>query len=404
MTTFRVKIISSAYPNIKPKENESITIASSPAIFSEESICGYNILIVRQENVGSYDDVKQFSKEELDEFFGKPSVVVCLSDKEQLYEYGGWYVGPQKPEPVRNYHWLPEAKGLIISSKKGEGLEPTGDAGRLSNLLNAYEWEWKCTFVKLPSKYIPIARNISNQSVALRADIGEGRVFIIPTPEINPYDYDRYPAFLRQLIDVCEEEIQELSERERQEPDWVQQEVDPLESKLFGDFIPLYERYQTLRGARRLLYETSTSLTRIVHFIMTKMGFSAEMKEGGGTHDIEICEDDFNSVIEVTSSEEDWINIRKTRQLLDWCQRFEREQNKKPKGILIANHFCNHPPTERDEPFTIEASKQGEAEGFCLMTTVQLYKIFCKFLKGEMSKDEIKQLFLETQGLLQFED
>lgn len=399
MTTFRVKIISSAYPNIKPKENESITIASSPAIFSEESICGYNILIVRQENVGSYDDVKQFNKEELDEFLNKPSIILCLSDKEITY------LGPLTwvQLTAANYEWLPDIQGLKIVNKKGKGLEPTGDAGRLSNLLNAYEWEWKCTFVKLPSKYIPIALNISNQSVALRADISEGRVFIIPTPEINPFDYDKYPAFLRQLIDVCEEEIQELSERERQEPDWVQQEVDPLESKLFRDFIPLYELYQTLRGARRLLYETSTSLTRIVHFLMTKMGFSAEMKEEGGTHDIEVNEDDFNSVIEVTSSEEDWINIRKTRQLLDWCQRFEREQGKKPKGILIANHFCNYPTPQRDVPFTRDALKQGEDEGFCLMTTVQLYEIFCKFLKGEMGKDEIKKLLLETTGLLEFE-
>lgn len=401
MASFRVKIVVSGYPTIEPKQNESISISSSPSVFSEESICGYNILIVDQGNVSSYSDVKQFNKEELDEFLNKPSIILCLSDKEITYL--GPFTWVQVQLTAANYEWLPDIQGLKIVNKKGKGLEPTSDAGRFSNLFNTYEWGWKCSFSKLPPKYIPIAYNISNQSVAVTADISQGKVFIIPTPEITPYDYDKYPTFLRQLIDVCEEEIQELARRERKGPDWLEQHVDPLESKLLHDWFPYYERYNVLRGARKLFYETGLDLTRIVHFVITTMRFNAKIKEEEGIQDIEICEDEFNSVIEVTSSEDDWINIRKTRQLLDWCRRFEREQNKKPKGILIVNHFCNHPPTERDEPFTREALKQGEDEGFCLMTTVQLYKMFCKFLKNEIKKAEIRKLFLDTKGLLELE-
>lgn len=117
----------------------------------------------------------------------------------------------------------------------------------------------------------------------------------------------------------------------------------------------------------------------------------------------EICEDDLDIIIEVTSCENNWISINKTRQLLDWCRRFERERNNKPKGILIVNHYCEYPPPERDEPFTRAALKQGEAEGFCLMTTVQLYHIFGKFLKEEIDKDKIKRLLLDTKGLLKIE-
>ena len=144
-------------------------------------------------------------------------------------------------------------------------------------------------------------------------------------------------------------------------------------------------------------------MTQAVHLAFNGIGFNSEVKERQGTHDIEVNEEDMNLVVEVTSSDEDWINIRKTRQLLDWCRRYEREQGKKPKGILIANAYCSLPLPERDEPFTTAALKQGEAEGFCLMTTEQLYKIFCKFLKDEIDKDNIKELLLETKGLLKFE-
>jgi len=404
MTQFSIKIISPGEAtSIQPNDDETISVSTNLGVFNRETICDYNILIVRLENAYGYH-VKELDKSELDDFFSKPSVIVCISHEEILYkEYIRVWQRDELGTAVGNYDWLPSIQGLEITNKRGKSIQSTGESDRFTNLFDTYNWEYKCSFTKIPPKYIPIAVNISGQSVALRAAIREGRIFIIPTPAVNIYTFDQYPTFLRLLIDICREEIQELAERERKAPDWVEQQVDPLEPKLFDDFIPLYERYQTLRGARKLLYETGTRLTQIVYFVIVKMEFKAEIKEEEGRQDIEVNEDDFNSVIEVTSSEEDWINIRKTRQLLDWCQRFEREQGKKPKGILIANHFCNYPPPQRDVPFTRDALKQGEDEGFCLMTTVQVYEIFCKFLKGELSKDEIKKLFLDTKGLLKFE-
>lgn len=401
MTSFRAKIISSDYPSIEPKQNESISRFVSPIIFTKESICDYNILIIRLEDVNDYYAAKTFNQEELNEFFSKPSIIICLSDEEHIYKQP-FLVGLE-PEAVSNYDWLPEIKDLKIVSKKGESLESTSEAGRFGNLFNTYQWQWKCSFSKLPPKYRPIAYNISGQSVALRADIGEGRVYIIPTPDININDHNKFSTFFRLLIDVCEEEIEELARRERKPPDWIRDHIDPLEFQLLDNAKAAYDQFHTLYEARGLLYEMSTRLTRIVYFVISKMGFNAEMKEKEGIQDIEICEDDFNLVIEVTSSEENWINIYKTRQLSDWCERFESEKGEKPKGILIANPYCDYPPTERGEPFTLDALKHAEGKGFCLMTTVDLYKMFCELLKGEIGKEEIKKLLLETVGLLKLE-
>jgi len=401
MTNFRVKIISNDYPNIEPRQNESISMHTSTFIFSKESICDYNLVIIHLEDVNDYYDMRELHQEGVNEFFNKPSIIVCLSDEERVIE--SHVSRDKKPEVFSNYNWLPEVKGLKIVSKKGKSLQPTSEAGRFGNLFNTYNWRWRCSFSKLPPKYRPIANNISGQSVALKAENREGMVFIIPTPDIDIKDRNQYSTFFRLLIDISEEEIEELAKRERKPPDWLEKSVDPLEFKLFADVQAVYDQFHTLYEARKLLYETGTRLTQVVSSVMSKIGFNTELKEEEGRQDIEICEDDISLVIEVTSSEEDWINIRKTRQLLDWCRRFEQEQNKKPKGILIANHFCNLSPTERDVPFTNEALKQGESEEFCLMTTVQLYDIFCKFSKGEIGKDEIKKLFLETAGLLKSE-
>ena len=80
-----------------------------------------------------------------------------------------------------------------------------------------------------------------------------------------------------------------------------------------------------------------------------------------------------------------------------------KKQGKKPKGVLVANPYCNYPLPDRDEPFTSAALKQGEDEGLCLMTAVQLYNIFCKFLDGEVDKEQLKELLLSAKGLLEFE-
>lgn len=404
MAEFRVKIITRAVSNIQSNTDEIISVSDDLDIFKEKSVCDYNVFIVDLATV-SGRQVMDADRKEFDEFLDKPSIILCISAEEYFYQ-------PYQPDKkwvpsFSNYGWLPEKERFKVINKSGESLKPTKDSGRFGKLFDGYEWEWKCSFTNIlpihPS-YVSIADNITGQSVALKSDIRQGRVIIIPTPKIDITDTRKYPIFLRSLIDLSREEIEGLTEREREEPDWVEGYIVSEELALRDKINELQKQYQILTEAHKLYYEKDKALTKTVHFVISTMTFNSEMKEGEGTHDIEIKEEDLNFVVEVTSSEEDWINIRKTRQLLDWCRRFEREQGNKPKGMLIANSYCNYPPPERDEPFTLAALKQGEAEGFCLMTTLDLYRIFCKFLKGEIDKDKIKELFSDTEGLLKLEE
>ncbi|MCK4368555.1 MAG: hypothetical protein KAV68_02650 [Dehalococcoidales bacterium] len=392
MEAFRVKIITKMESNIPLRPDENISVSDNIDILNRESVCDYNILIVNLPTLYTYESL-HLDKDDFSEFLDKPSVILCISDKEDL------------PEKYSQYAWLPGKQGFKVINKTGESLKPTENSGRYIKLFNAYNWKWLCSFSIVPSQspsYVSIANNITGQNVALMAGIGEGKVILIPIPKIDIKDPKKYSAFLRLLVDLCKEEIEELAEKESEEPDWVEKYVVPEELKLRDKISELQEQYQTLTEAHKLFYEMSKTLTKTVTFVLSSMGFNSEMKEYEGIHDVEICESDCDFVVEVTSSGKDWINITKTRQLLDWCRRYEQERGKKPKGVLIANPYCNYPLSERDEPFTPAALKHAEAEDFCLITSEQLYNIFCKFLKDEIDKDKIKELLLSTKGLLSF--
>lgn len=397
MSEFRVKIIDSATGDITSSSEEDISIIGGVGVLLEESICDYNILIINLDDIYGYYISQAFSiKEDFVDFLRKPSVILCISGREMHL----------KAEPKSNYDWIPSREHFLVTNKAGKSLVPTDESGRFKEIFISYNWEWKCSFkLSLPavSPYVSIANNISDQSVALKTNFDEGKIFIIPRPEIDTKDSKAYAEFIRVLIDLCKEEIKELAAREKEEPDWVEEYVVPDELKLRDKINELQQQYQTLTEAHKLFYEMGKPLTKTVSFVLSRMGFNSELKEEEGAHDIEISEEDMILVVEVTSSQDNWINISKTRQLLDWCRRFEREHTNKPKGILIVNHYCGYPPPKRDEPFTRPALKQGEDEGFCLMTTVQLYHIFEKFLKEEIGRDKIKRLFLDTKGLLKLE-
>lgn len=403
MEKYRVKIITGLISNIQKNPDEIVSISDDIQVLRGESVCDYNILIVDLRAIRG-SQMMNLNHQDFRDFLNKPSVILCIADEESTYEH--YSLGSKWTPKFSNYDWLPNKDEFKIKNRKGESLKTTVHSGRFNGLFVDYDWQWQCTFSPLnedTSSYVSIADNITGQNIALRMDIREGIIIIIPKPKIPDYDTKGYSAFLRTLIELNKKEVEVLTEREKEEPDWVEKHVVPEELELRERINKLQQQYQILTDAHKLLYEADEALTQAVHLALNGMGFNSEMKEKEGTHDIEVNEEDMNLVFEVTSSDEDWINIRKTRQLLDWCRRYEREQGKKPKGILIANAYCSLPLPERDEPFTTAALKQGEAEGFCLMTTEQLYKIFCKFLKDEVDKDNIKELLLETKGLLKFE-
>lgn len=253
MLRFRVKIITNRICDVQSNQGESISIYSSITTFQEESVCDYNILIVDLRDV-SGAEVMALDLNEFDEFLGKPAIILCIAGEEEIYR-------PYTPDPKKwvpsfsNYGWLPGKEEFKVINKKGKSLKPTEDSGRFSKLFNGYEWEWQCSFSPIPLtpySYVSIANNITGQSVALRGDIKEGRIVVIPTPEIPDYDSKRYSTLLREIIDLSREEIEALTEREREEPDWIEKYVVSEEIELRDKIKKLQKQYQILTEAHKL--------------------------------------------------------------------------------------------------------------------------------------------------------
>jgi len=357
----------------------------------------YDILIFDLHTIDFNDVHLYLSKIDFYKFLEKPRVIICISSKNETYQN------------VSKYSWIPGISDLVIKKGKTTYLSITKEGDKYRALFHKYQWTWDCVFdvvSSLTTQYITIAKNFKDQSVALKARIGNGVVFIIPKPEfktkITNQLIEKYIILFRDIIDICKNEIKELSISNRPEPEWVEKHVAIDEIQLKQQINELSEKYRVLIEAHKLFYEMSKELTRTVSFILRQMGFTTNIRENEGVQDIEICEEECNFVIEVTSSEDDWINIVKTRQLADWCSRFEKERGNKPKGILIANPYSNYPPPERDESFTAGALKHAENESFCLLTTIQLYDIYHDYINGKLNKEKITHILLSINGKLTY--
>jgi len=89
--------------------------------------------------------------------------------------------------------------------------------------------------------------------------------------------------------------------------------------------------------------------------------------------------------------------------LMSWVNRIEKEgdDNASPKGLLIMNAWKDNDPTERTKPaFPDPIEKIGIANKFCLMTTLQLYNMWCAFRKGNFKGgQQLLNKILETVGI-----
>jgi len=162
--------------------------------------------------------------------------------------------------------------------------------------------------------------------VALKTEYRKGLIYILPPPEDLPYSKTNYISFLDQLIEIGKKQIYDKYKELPPEPSWLQEYVNPLEQEYYEKLLAIKKKYDSIREAHKLLYFKHKYLSEIVFDVLRKMGFNAKYIEEEGYHDIEINEDDFTAVIEVTSSGSNWININKVRQILDFAKNLKMKE------------------------------------------------------------------------------
>lgn len=154
---------------------------------------------------------------------------------------------------------------------------------------------------------------------------------------------------------------------------------------------------------KELLFEDGDELRDIVWDTLELIGFKVnrhdEYKEDGS-----IQEGKEVAVLEIKGREKS-LTTGDVRQLDDWITDYTLREGKEPIGILIGNHYRLKKPESRDEPFPPDVFRYVKANSrkLSLITTFQLFEIFCRIKNGKLDADTVRKEIMRNEGVFDLE-
>ncbi|MBU7028276.1 MAG: hypothetical protein HXS48_15195 [Theionarchaea archaeon] len=151
---------------------------------------------------------------------------------------------------------------------------------------------------------------------------------------------------------------------------------------------------------KKLLYESGDELKDIVWKTLEEIGFNVneydKKKEDGSIEENgEITLLEIKGTIKSAATDH-------LRQLDDYVLDYLATEGKKPRGLLIINHYRLLEPDKRDEPFPEDTRRYIEIRSSELsaMTTMKLFDMYCRIKKGELSSKEARVEITESRGII----
>jgi hypothetical protein len=309
----------------------------------------------------------------------------------------------------RNAHLI---FSYIWSDTQGEGtaMVPNKQDHWLWKIIAKpdHNFRWSAVLAggrSLPYDDIPLFEKIAltpnKKCISAIAQFQEGKIIALPSP------YNESNILLRELIDGIKENILRPSKSIIEQPPWIDELIVniPGAEKKRDSMIQtqnalqkVREEYEKLIEAVKILYLSGTDLSFEVCKVFDRMGFTTRLKESHGRQDIEINHHSFSGVVEVKGLNKH-ATVDDVRQLLDWWIE-ESKRNPNVKGIFVVNHYKSKSFELREKPYTLHAIQVGVNNKFCLMTTVDLFGMYCDFLSAKKSMDSIVETLDKTTGLL----
>ena len=186
-----------------------------------------------------------------------------------------------------------------------------------------------------------------------------------------------------------------------QPPSWVSSYSISTKAKMLSGLKKAEDELSVFTDLESLLWRKDKPLALACCKVLGRMGFKTEYKETEGDHDIEIADDQYFAIAEVTGSEHQ-IRISNADSLSRYYMKikYEDENEKEVIPLLIGNAFHNIPVSDRTSPpFTaslVKATKK-EFNYIHLMSSVELYKAIGNVLDGKTSKDDFRKSFKSGQ-------
>ncbi len=251
-----------------------------------------------------------------------------------------------------------------------------------------------------------LARNRVGDVVALEVPFGEGRLILVP-PLVGV-------APSQEAI-VLLEAVEKAAARPTfsSEPDWLPAYPVPGEEGLVDELAGLRERHATLSAKIDEVSERLRGKARIKRILYTRGRFSLLPAAGDAfrtlgfdveqTDDLlELRSDEGDALAVVAATERVAVGLPPYRRLLREIDRSITEGEEALKGILVVSGSRELDPKRRPTQFAPEVLRGCRAQGFCLTTTYQLFKLVQRVLGAPKGADhaDLRRLLLECDGEL----
>ena len=145
-------------------------------------------------------------------------------------------------------------------------------------------------------------------------------------------------------------------------------------------------------------------LERRVGEALIFLGFKVDYPpESSHSYDLRVKYKDKELIIEIEGTKKS-IEINKGRQLMHWLA----EEDPLVQGVLMGNPFNNEPLTNRppkvnQKLFTEALENLAVKRGFTLISSIDLFNLVCKKLKGEeIILEEIIDKMYNDKGIIEF--
>ena len=329
--------------------------------------------------------------------------------------------------PSKSYPWRNSTKFLAVSTTSGgETIVPTPKHW-LKNIFKKYRFVWHC-FLE-PGETLRNQQNlmlltqlmrsnfqleslenndvfeiagttISGKCVSSVINYGNGKLILLPLVALSETE-----NLIRDLLDGIKNNYFKKKEIAELRPTWIENWNFEPELKLKNDIDNITKKFKEIsqeleyyKLTKKILYVYGKDLSYSIYSVFKQMGFDTNLKENEGRQDIEIKFNSFFAIIEAKGLK-GYANNDALRQLLDYYVTAS-ENNPDVKGVFIVNHFRDKNPLERGQPFSEAALKLAKNNEFCLLTTIDLFKLYNLFLKNEMQTAQIGDIIKNTKGLV----
>lgn len=386
-------------PKKKTMSINGTHIIDELTIYRPSSLLDYDVLFVDLLSLdmrGAMDLLLECAHDLLD-FFNGGGIAVVFSDRPKTHpSFFNWY-GDKKYSKLQTYDWLLSL--FDVTDKTGKSVRFSSDH-RIGKVLRDDDFSWKCIF-ETDKPHVVLANNPSKKAVGLDIKVSNGRLILIPAYRDN----SRRNKIARTVLDVLKRDYLGKKRIRISKPKWISQYQLPGEAEAARRLEEAKEAMAGFESAKGVLYLYDKELTEAIQILLEDMGYRAKNLEIEGKFDIEIRLGEARGVLEAKGLTKH-ANATHLRQLMDHYvleREVANEKNQEAdiKGIFVVNHFREEHPDERGEPFTREAKNIGERFEFCLMTTVQLHRMYCDWKSGKTNLDEIHNNIWEAKGVLE---